>query len=210
MLRQPARSSRACSMRSSHAQAHLPSACQPRHANSSGLPARRSHHGQAQVPEAPLRKARRSPRRSRAREGVEPRSRSSAARAARACTRGVSTFKDFVKTFLSGEDVRSVERNVRVAQYASPDPLPKTSVAALARLRASHRGSPRAWDQLPGASSRARRAVGPCGVEPPSTRPVVYSDSRLPRTNPGPRSSGTDSIALAKSHPGTDGAGGGS
>ncbi len=34
---------------------------------------------------------------------------------------GVSTVADFVRKYLPGEDVRSVQRNVRVAQYASPD-----------------------------------------------------------------------------------------
>ena len=34
---------------------------------------------------------------------------------------GVSTTRDFVATYLPGEDSRTVLRNVRVAQYASPD-----------------------------------------------------------------------------------------
>jgi hypothetical protein len=58
---------------------------------------------------------------------------------------GMSTAAAFVAKYLPGEDVRSVLRNVRVAQYASPDEEAKYGTskidAAIAYLEAKH-GTP--------------------------------------------------------------------
>ena len=55
---------------------------------------------------------------------------------------GMATMTDFVKQYLPGEDLRSVQRNVRTAEYASPDEEEKYTTskidAAIDYLEATH------------------------------------------------------------------------
>jgi len=55
---------------------------------------------------------------------------------------GLATVTDFVKQYLPGEDLRSVQRNVRTAEYASPDEEAKYTTskidAAIDYLEATH------------------------------------------------------------------------